>query len=159
MKKVIIISLLTLSFLYSAAPPLVYSNSDTQTYQSYLSQLESILITEIKNQQLNRLLTAFIMQESRGNAMAYNKPEGAAGILQIRKIMLDHINAISGKNFTMNDRFDPKKSKEMFIIVMNKHNPDYDLKKAALTWNGRGKDGKGSARYYREIKQKHRALI
>lgn len=102
---------------------------------------------------LNRhyLISAIEYVESRGDIKAYNKKEHAAGCLQIRPIMLKEVNRVSGKNYTLQDRYDRDKSYEMFYIIMDKYNPDYDLRIACRVWNGRGNSGKGSESYYQKV--------
>jgi hypothetical protein len=165
MKKVIILLTLTLSFLYSAAPPVIYNSDNTQniqSYNTYLSELDSLntayLATIEKNNRISRLLQAFIQQESRGKTFAYNKEENAAGILQIRFTMLNSFNKLTGKKYTMQDRYNPEISIEIWKTIMENRNPEYDMKKAVLIWNGKGKTGNGSPKYYRELSQKYNAL-
>jgi hypothetical protein len=55
---------------------------------------------------------AIVMEESKGNPVAYNREEQAAGIVQIRPICLEDVNRIShsrglGLEFTLADRFSP----------------------------------------------------
>jgi hypothetical protein len=103
------------------------------------------------------ILEAMIYVESRGNPNAYNKKEKAAGILQIRPITVREVNRIlrhssSRGRYTLKNRYDPVKSIEMWRIIMDKHNPGYDLKTACRVWNGRKKNGMGSTKYYNLVK-------
>ena len=81
------------------------------------------------------LINAFVHVESRGNWKAYNKQEQAAGVIQIRPIMVRHINKISMSNFTLSDRFDSVKSIAMFDSLMSKRNPEYNGDLACNLWN------------------------
>lgn len=84
----------------------------------------------------NNLLNTFIWQESRGDAKAFNKSENAAGILQIRPIMVREANSIVGyEKFKNSDRFDKNKSIEIFWTVQNYHNPKLYFDQAAHFWN------------------------
>lgn len=102
------------------------------------------------------ILMAQIHVESRGNPMAFNPGENALGILQIRPIMLDHVNQLLRKQgdtfkYHLDDRLDSLKSVEMWRLVMDVHNPGLDIRQACLVWNGRGRDGNGSADYYQKV--------
>jgi len=63
------------------------------------------------------LLSAMIIVESGGNNAAYNPDEEAAGCLQIRPIFVQDINRILGRaEFTLDDRWDERRSRRMAII-------------------------------------------
>ena len=52
--------------------------------------------------------------ESGMNNQAWNRPEDACGVLQIRKIMVDEVNRISGEErFTYADRWNALKAAQM----------------------------------------------
>lgn len=88
-------------------------------------------IREIKN-----VLTIGII-ESNFNDKALNRPENAAGIFQIRRIMLAEVNRILGKNvYSDSCRFNPRKSIEMFLIIQRAYNPSANFKTACKLWNG-----------------------
>lgn len=78
----------------------------------------------------NTLIAILIMMESGGNPNAYNPREDAVGILQLRKVYVDEVNSISDKHFSYSDRWSVDKSVEMFIIINQYHNPDWDLELA-----------------------------
>lgn len=82
-----------------------------------------------------RLIQAIIQVESNGDLLAYNTKEQAAGCMQIRPVMLNHINKISGKHFKLKDRYNKDKSVEMFDILMRKRNPRYNIDTACNLWN------------------------
>lgn len=87
-------------------------------------------IREIKN-----VLTVGSI-ESGFNAKAWNAYEDAAGILQIRQVMLREVNRIMGKEvYTDSCRFNPRKSIEMFLIVQRYYNPSANFKTACKVWN------------------------
>lgn len=100
------------------------------------------------------IIRAIIQVESNGNRFAYNKKEGAAGILQIRDIMLRHVNLISKSNYQLEDRFDSLKSVEMFLKFQEKYNPTMDIEIASRCWNG-GNNGmkkiKATENYYQKV--------
>lgn len=81
------------------------------------------------------LIESIIHVESSGNPLAYNKKEQAAGIIQIRPVMLNYINRTTGSKYTLQDRFDKDKSIAMFDSLMKYRNPDYNLKLSCYLWN------------------------
>jgi hypothetical protein len=68
-------------------------------------------------------LIALAINESDNNAYAYRYKEGARGCLQIRQIMLDDVNRISGKHFLRKDCYNPGKAFEMANIYFNRYAP------------------------------------
>ena len=69
---------------------------------------------------LRALLNAQKYVESRGDSMAYNARENAAGVLQIRPIFLSELNRqlkLNGKDYqyTLRDRFSEKKSEKIWF--------------------------------------------
>lgn len=93
-----------------------------------------------KQHPLEPLLKAIIHVESKGNPKAYNKNGDCVGLLQITPICVRECNNIlksqkKTKRYTYADRWDAKKSIEMFYILQEKHNPSYDLNKGIRLWN------------------------
>lgn len=103
-------------------------------------QVEIIHDTIYLETDWSRMIGALIKVESDFNASAENLSSGAAGILQIMPIFVAEANRLSGKGFTLEDRFDPRKSLEMFEIVQAHHNPGRDIEKAIRMHNPGGKD-------------------
>jgi hypothetical protein len=61
--------------------------------------------------------------------------------MQITPILVKECNEIlksrkSSKRFTMNDRYNVGKSKEMFLLIQSHYNKTNDVEKAIRTWNG-----------------------
>lgn len=81
------------------------------------------------------LISAIIKVESNCNHLIYNHKEGAAGCLQIRPVMLSHINKVLNSNYSLNDRYDFFKSIEMFEKIMEKSVPSFDLDSVCQFWN------------------------
>lgn len=82
------------------------------------------------------LINSIIYYESRGFTYAHNEGEDAAGILQIRPIMVDEANRIVGYNkYSLDDRWDREKSIELFWDVQNYHNPKMILEDVCHYWN------------------------
>lgn len=87
------------------------------------------------------LIQAMIMVESRGNDSAYHKGEKAVGCLQIRPIMVREVNRILGiqkseLEYALEDRWSREKSIEIFHIVNSYHNKNNTYEAIARSWNG-----------------------
>ena len=94
-----------------------------------------------KSYDWTRVINAIIQVESKGNPKAFNKNGNCAGILQITPILVRQCNiwleaSGSKKKYTLNDRFNAEKSKEMFIMVQEHYNPSHNVEKAIRIWNG-----------------------
>ena len=100
------------------------------------------------------LIDDIIYIESRGDSLAYNKKEDAVGVLQIRPIMLREVNRLLGYNkYTLKDRWNVAKSKEMFNIVKaNVNNPTNE--RVARCWNGgyNGNNKRATLPYWTKVK-------
>ena len=94
----------------------------------------------------SKMVSALIKVESNGKADAVNASTGATGILQIMPIYVAEANRISGRNFSLEDRYSPEMSIDMFNIVQAHHNPKRDIEKAIRMHNPRGGDW-----YYRRV--------
>ena len=104
----------------------------------------------------NKVINAIAKVESNGNPRAVGGG-GSVGLLQITPILVKEVNQIlakqkSSKRFTLNDRLNPEKSKEMFIIIQEYHNPQHNIEKAIRMWNGGPKYSvKGTQGYYNKV--------
>lgn len=102
-----------------------------------------------------RVINAIIQVESKGNAKAVSKD--CVGVMQIRPILVRDVNEYlkmkgSSKRYTLNDRFSPEKSKEMFILYQKRYNPTNNEEKAIRLWNGGSKYSvTKTERYYRKV--------
>ena len=115
---------------------------------------------EKKEYDWTRVINAIIQVESGGNAKAHNPNGDCVGILQITRILVKECNQIlkqrgSSKRYTLADRYNVQKSKEMFIMFQERHNPGHNVEKAIRMWNGgpyyyKGKAGKTDG-YYRKV--------
>ena len=103
------------------------------------------------------ILEAIIFVESRNDDSAYAASENAAGCLQIRPIMVKEVNRIlkkrkSSLKYSLNDRWDRKKSIEMFNIFVTyyKFNTAEEI---ARGWNGgpRGIDKQATGGYWVKV--------
>lgn len=89
----------------------------------------------------SKIMNAIIQVESQGNTKAHNPNGDCAGILQITPILVKQCNIWlkeekSSKRYTLKDRYDVEKSKEMFIMVQEHYNPSHNVEKAIRLWNG-----------------------
>lgn len=65
--------------------------------------------------------------ESENDSMAYNRHSGAAGIIQLLPIYVKDVNRIQGTKYTLRDRYNPTKCKEMFEIYQSHYNPNKNI--------------------------------
>ena len=89
----------------------------------------------------NPVMDAIIQVESKGNPKAYNPNGNCAGILQITPGLVKQCNTWlkakkSKKRYTLADRYNVQKSKEMFVMVQKYYNKTNDIEKAIRIWNG-----------------------
>jgi len=104
---------------------------------------------------IDTLLMAVMAVESNFDSMAYNSKENAAGVLQIRPIMVREVNRLLGENkYTLKDRWNKAKSIEMFNVIRS-HLKGASDEKIARTWNGgyNGKNIPQTLQYWNKVKQ------
>ena len=94
--------------------------------------------------------------ESSGNPRAIGDGGKAAGIAQIWAITVKDINRFAGTRYTLSDRFDPVKSKEMFNLYVEHYGKGRSLQYKARLWNGGpgGNSKTATIAYWKKI-QKH----
>ena len=103
-----------------------------------------------------RVINAVAQVESGGNTKVVNSA-GCIGLLQITKKCVKQCNIWleqdkSKKRYTYDDRLDPEKSKEMFILTQKHLNPKNDIEHAIRLWNGGSHYKKKSTEgYYRKV--------
>ena len=101
------------------------------------------------------LMDAITKVESKGDPNA--KSGNCVGAMQIKPICVKDCNLIlkargEKKRYTLKDRYNVKKSREMFVIFMSKYNPTNDIEKAIRLWNGGIKyKVKSTQRYYQKV--------
>src|SRR5512133_3218755 len=137
MKKIFLLFVLASFFLLSFAPghPIQENMVQGHRIRLYLQQAQ-------ENRAKERTLKAIIAQESAGDAYAYNPKEDAAGILQIRPIMIKEANRIAGYEKDHHcDRWDRAKSIEIFWLVQDYWQTGTDAVQIALLWNTGSKEG------------------
>jgi len=125
-----------------------------------IDNLEREMDTLVYNNEMSKfnitqqdVLDAIMFIESGNDDSAYAASEDAVGCLQIRRVMVDDVNRIlkrqeSSVRFTYEDRWDRKKSVEIFNIFCTYYNLDTP-EDMARGWNGgpRGMN-KSSTIYY-----------
>ena len=103
----------------------------------------------------NPVMDAIIQVESEGNPRAVSG--NSAGAMQITPILVKDCNDIlkkrkSKKRYTLTDRFDVGKSKEMFLLIQSHYNPLNSIEKAIRLWNGGvNYSVRSTNRYYKKV--------
>ena len=103
----------------------------------------------------NPVMEAIIQVESKGNPRAVSG--NSCGAMQITPIMVAECNNIlkkrkSKKRFTLADRFNVAKSKEMFILFKSFNNPKNNVEQAIRSWNGGMRyTVRGTQRYFNKV--------
>ena len=105
---------------------------------------------------LDALFEALAYVESRGYSGAFNAKEDAAGLLQIRPIMVRDVNRIVGHDrWTLDDRWSAARSREMLATYLG-HYGATSYEQAARRWNG-GPDGdqeRATEGYWRQVRER-----
>lgn len=107
----------------------------------------------------NNLMESIGWVESRHNPNAVSKSGKYVGYLQIGPTLVQEVNNILkskkiDKQYSLHDRYNVQKSKEMFIIIQNKYNPNKSYRKAIDIWNC-GLKGSASQAYYNKVMIKY----
>ena len=106
------------------------------TYLCLTGNINSQAAKEKERFNWDRVIEAIIQVESRGNPNAYNPNGDCCGILQIRQVLVRDVNRILGyEKYSLQDRFDAEKSKEMFRIIQSYYNKKNDINLAIRMWN------------------------
>ena len=110
---------------------------------------------EPKTYDWTSVIEAIIMVESKGNPNAVSGK--SVGAMQITPVAVRECNYIletrgSSKRYTLADRFDVNKSKEMFLLIQSKYNKENNIEKAIRIWNGGPRySKKDTDRYYQKV--------
>ena len=106
------------------------------------------------------VIEAIILVESEGNP---NVVSGSSvGAMQITPVVVRECNHIlktrgSSLRYTLADRYDVAKSKEMFLLIQSKYNKENNVKKAIRSWNGGPNYGvRSTNRYYQKVLRRMR---
>lgn len=80
---------------------------------------------------------AISIVESGNNPKAFNKAENAAGQAQIRVACLKDSNEFGKTKYSLNDRFDPEKSKIICFNYLRRYAPrhNWEFEKMTKLWN------------------------
>ena len=101
------------------------------------------------------VIAAIIKVESNGKSNAKNGNQ--CGPMQITPILVKECNQIlesrkSKTRYTLADRFNVKKSKEMFLLIQSHHNPMNNIEHAIRSWNGgQNYSIRRTQRYYEKV--------
>ena len=101
------------------------------------------------------VMEAIILVESEGNPNAVSG--NSVGVMQITPVLVRECNNIlksrgSDKRYSMTDRYDVEKSKEMFLLIQSQYNKTNNVEKAIRSWNGGPNYSvKGTDRYYQKV--------
>ncbi len=85
-----------------------------------------------------QLVRAIGIVETKGDTIAYNCIEEAAGYFQIRPIRLLDYNNRTGSQYTIRDLFNYEISEKIFLFYADQIGP-YDFERIARKWNGNGR--------------------
>lgn len=95
--------------------------------------------------------------------VAYNEPEEAVGLLQIRPVMHEHLTKeLRLCSYELKERWNTDASIMMFIHFQNHYNKEWNLEKAARDWNGGGDLGMektATIKYYKAVYTNYKKLI
>lgn len=101
------------------------------------------------------VMDAIIQVESEGNARAVSG--NSVGAMQITPVLVAECNNIlkqrkSKKRFSLKDRFNVSKSKEMFLLFQSFYNVENNIEKAIRSWNGGLRYSiRGTQKYYTKV--------
>jgi soluble lytic murein transglycosylase-like protein len=101
------------------------------------------------------LLAALIAVESGGNPAAIGDNGRAVGILQIHAAVVADVNRIAGTRYTLEDRRNPVKSRQMCLIYLQHYGRGKTWEQRARIWNGgpRGHEKKATEKYWEKVKR------
>lgn len=103
----------------------------------------------------NPVMDAIIQVESEGDSKAVSG--NSCGAMQITPIMVRECNEIlkkrnSKKRFRLADRFNVRKSREMFTLFQSFYNPKNSVEQAIRSWNGGMRYSiRGTQKYYNKV--------
>ncbi len=98
--------------------------------------IKMFIIHKIENiNPYEHIWKAICEYESKNDPLAWNEKENAVGIAQIRPIRLLDYNRRTGKNYSLKEMHDIKKSREVFMYYAHRlKHPEKIIRK----WNGSG---------------------
>lgn len=128
MLKCISLSLFVLFITIQCTTPIKATNSNQNQFEQELKYW-------------NKVISAIIQVESKGDSLACSPSGKYIGAMQIAKILVDDCNEYAkmkkyNLNYTYDDRYSLNKSKEMFILIQRRYNKNKNIHKAIKIWNG-----------------------
>lgn len=105
-----------------------------------------------------KIINAIAQVESNNNPKAVGGG-GSVGLLQITPVLVKDCNKIlqkqnKSKRYSLADRYNAEKSKEMFIIIQEYYNPQHNVERAIRLWNGGPRYSvKSTQRYYNKVRK------
>ena len=137
MEKDYTIQLCGMLIILLAVIAIAYGWPKEQRYESPNPELVPVITTQTRAEvaNLDSLWDAICQIESNHNPRAINGD--AVGIAQIRPICLEDCNRIIGhEQWVKSDRFDPEKSKEMFVFYTDYWSDGSDEQRARVWFGG-----------------------
>ena len=119
------------------------------------------VVQAITPEDVERLLPALVAVESGGRADAVGDGGLAVGVLQIHPITVKDCNRILGKDwFSLNDRFNPSRSRAMARVYFHHYGKNWTVEQAARCWNGGPSGWKKPAtlNYWEKVKRELDAI-
>lgn len=103
----------------------------------HIEHNEKIVPLDIDSINWNRLISAIIYVESKNDSMAIGT-KNSIGCLQITPIYIEQVNKVlSKKKYKLKDRFNKRKSIEIFNLYQEHFNPEKDVELAIKLHNPR----------------------
>jgi len=109
------------------------------------------------------LISSIAKVESSNNPTAVGDGGKAVGLLQIWPCVLDDVNRVYGKRYTLADRLDPVKSREICRLYLEHYGKNYTKKTGkqptdevySRMWNGgpAGWSNKKTIEYWNKVKK------
>lgn len=143
LKNVLLIALLTVQAAAVGAGTRTHSSNNATT-------------TETTSFDWSHVMEAIIEVESNGRHDAENGTQ--IGAMQITPILVKDCNRILSQRgekhrYTLKDRYNVEKSKEMFCLIQSFYNPTNNVEKAIRSWNGgQNYSTKATQRYFEKVK-------
>ena len=135
LKKKVFLTFLLLSFIFRVAAP---------------SWKSVTIFNFFPIEPYKQLVLAIGIVETKGDTLAYNPVEEAAGYFQIRPIRLLDYNNRTGSTYIMKDLYNYEISEKIFLYFADLIGP-YDFEQIARRWNG---SGQLTIDYWKRIKEK-----
>ena len=107
-----------------------YGTKSIQKTEKYVVEKQPVKMTD-----WNMFTMALMTVESELDSTAVSSV-GAKGYFQITPIYIKEVNRIHHTNYTMDDVYDLETAYEIFDLMQQAHNKEYDMDKALILHNG-----------------------